>query len=291
MHEKIYDFINKHFSILFSSILVISISVLIYAIVAYYHDETLYEHADMEMKKAQKMLNTAIIPKETSINQSVSDSTNTKTDTNDVLLDVNTQYMYKRIDFTKLTDVNTEEVYGWLYVPGTNIDYVVMKGNESEPYKYLWKDPLGNKSKTGSLFVRYTEPGEIPDAHTIIYGHRLQDHSLYFGALLDYHDSTYAQNHQMAYLYTPTEVISYSLYSVNDGKETDSVYYYPFELGTSEYEWMINDNKSTETFKVSSEDTFSCFRNMLVLSTCSGKQSGQPERMYLIFAEESRLAY
>ena len=290
----INEFLEKHHKkllIIALVVTIISIIIGIVAIVLYNMDSNLYENADKQEAMAKDMANAAVIDissvMDTSKKESVKEGE--PQDIQDISLTAD--YMYKRIDFSKLEDVNKDEVAGWLYVPDTTIDYVVMKGNASEPYKYLWKDPLGNKSKTGSLFIRYEEASELPDAHTIIYGHRLQDHSLYFGALLKYHELSYARDHSVAYFYTPNEVIKYSLYSVNDGHETDPVYLYPFAVGTAEYEWMIGECNTTQTFKISNEDKFNSFRNMLVLSTCSGKKSNQPERLYLIFMEEERVSY
>lgn len=195
------------------------------------------------------------------------------------------ELLYERVDFENLENVILEEVDGWLFIPGTNVDYVVMHGNEEEPYKYLWKDPHGNKSSTGSLFIKYEADAEEKDDHRLIYGHRLKDHSLYFGALLNYRDEAYAREHAVAYYYGRNRVTRYNLYSVNEGLETDAVYLYPYTISTPDYQWLIDDINKYTTIKVS-ETEYNPARRMMVLSTCSGDMGGMPNRLYLVFEED-----
>ena len=193
----------------------------------------------------------------------------------------------KRIDFDSLGDLLANDDAGsWLYIPGTGVDYVVMTGDEEEPFKYLWKDPYGDASSTGSLFVADT--GEIDD-HLVVYGHRLRNHDLYFGALLPYQESDYAMQFNVAYLYDEERVTRYNLYAVVNGLETDIVYYYPYERHTEDYEYLIGDITEKAAFRF--RESFDTDNRMLVLSTCSGEGAGQPERLYLVFEEDVFLTY
>ena len=198
--------------------------------------------------------------------------------------------MVERVNFDRLSKfdkVVPDDVFGWIYVPGTTIDYIVMKGTSQDSYKYLWRNPDGLKSKTGSLFVRYMTDDDN-DAHTVIYGHRLKDHSLYFGALFEYKDPHYACDHNYAYLYKKDSVIKYELCSVHQGMDKDAVYFYPYELGSEEYEWMIDSIEDTMTFHLRDFDKS---KEMLVLSTCSCARTGQPYRMYLVFEKIEEKEY
>ncbi len=191
----------------------------------------------------------------------------------------------ERIDFHILADlVENEDIAGWLYVPETNIDYVVMKGTEEEPDKYLWRDPYGDKSSTGSLFVMNTDVDGAEDDHEVIYGHRLKNHDLYFGALLPYREQNYGETHAVAYFYEKDKVTRYRLFSVVEGMETDSVYYYPYVRYTEEYQYLIDSVTENASYQLS--DYFDVNDKMLVLSTCSGNGGGQPYRLYLVFEED-----
>ncbi len=194
--------------------------------------------------------------------------------------------LYERIDFDKLAGIVPQDVDGWLYIPNTSIDYVVMHGDEVEPEKYLWKDPYGNKSSTGSLFVKYESDAEQDDDHKVIYGHRLKDHSIYFGALLDFRDQNYAKDHSVAYYYTNNRVYRYNLYSVNDSLETDMVYLYPYTINAADYDWLIENVNENANFVLKEGENYDPSKRMLVLSTCSGPAGGMPDRLYLVFEED-----
>lgn len=187
-----------------------------------------------------------------------------------------------RIDFSKLEEqeINKDETYAWLYIPDSPIDYVVMKAPDKDPLKYLWKDPYGKESNTGSLFI--TDTGD--DDHTIIYGHRLKNHDIYFGPLFEFISKDYAEKHEFAYLYEQDRVTKYKLFSVNEGLETDSVYYYPYKKDTSDYSILIDEIKDSAS--VILQENFDNTKKMLVLSTCSGDSSGQPQRLYLVYQED-----
>lgn len=178
-------------------------------------------------------------------------------------------------DVTKDNKIVASDVDGWLYIPNTPISYIVMRGTSEEPNKYLWKDPYGESSRTGSLFVQ-----GIDTANKIVFGHRLKNHDIYFGPLLNFRDKEYATVHNYAYYVTEDTTEYYQLYAVCEGREDDMVYSTSYITGTSDYAALIEDIDSKaivsfEEFDVNSE--------MLVLSTCSGNRANQPDRLYLVY--------
>ncbi len=232
-----------------------------------------YADADEKMAQAEKMRNEAIrspAPEE-SINKPKKKEQMEK----DSPPEEDDPYLYNRIDFASLTGVPPEDIYGWLYIPDTKVDYVVMKGES--PAEYLWKDPYGESSKTGSLFLY---PDIEEDDHKIIYGHRLKDHSLYFGELMNYKEPGFAEEHDTAYLYKEERAERYKLCCVISGLESDMVYLYPFRKKTPEYELLVKDieQRAETTIKTLDQE-----KEMLILSTCSGKRANEPFRLYLVF--------
>lgn len=187
----------------------------------------------------------------------------------------------ERINFGKLDElIANEDVHSWLYLPDTPVDYLVMQGDEEEPLKYLWKDIYGDDSKTGSLFVRADD--DINDDHMVIYGHRLKDHSVYFGPLLEFRDTDYADAHKYAYTYDRSKATKWELVYAVEGDESDPVYMYPYEKNSDEWRYLDEDIKNRAFWtngQIGAED------NMLVLSTCSGPSVGMPQRLYLVYRD------
>ena len=81
------------------------------------------------------------------------------------------------IDWEKLKKINPD-IVGWIKVPGTRIDYPVLRGSRWN--EYLHKDYKGESSYAGSIFI---QPGaSFGDKHLILYGHNMRTRSM-FGSL------------------------------------------------------------------------------------------------------------
>lgn len=80
---------------------------------------------------------------------------------------------------------------GWLSIPDTPVDYPVMY-TPQEPEYYLRRAFDGTNAVSGSLFIgEGCTPG---GAHVIIYGHNMNDGSM-FGSLAQYAEKDYAAAH------------------------------------------------------------------------------------------------
>ncbi|MBQ9462008.1 MAG: class B sortase, partial [Clostridia bacterium] len=82
-------------------------------------------------------------------------------------------------DFSKLLEANPDTV-GWITVPNTVIDYVVVQSPEDaqnaaedkDPH-YLYKDFYNNYSKYGTVFLDYRSP--LDSKNLLLHGHHMQD--------------------------------------------------------------------------------------------------------------------
>ena len=102
------------------------------------------------------------------------------------------------IDFEALKAIGHDSA-AWLYSPGTEIDYPVMR---SDDYNYyLSRLPDGTYNANGSLFIDFNNDPEFGDSLTVIYGHNMKSRSM-FGSLTDYKSQKYFDEHRYMYLYT-----------------------------------------------------------------------------------------
>ena len=93
----------------------------------------------------------------------------------------------------------SEDAAAWLTVDGTNIDYPVMHGKTNS--EYLNKDPYGDYSLSGSIFLDSRCDGEFKDAYSLLYGHHM-DYGAMFGALDKFIDPDYFNAHRTGTLIT-----------------------------------------------------------------------------------------
>lgn len=110
------------------------------------------------------------------------------------------------IDFNALAQTNPE-VVGWIYAPGTNINYPVVQTNNNSKYLNTLFDGTANAS--GAIFLDSddTAPGMV-DQQTTIYGHHMNDGSM-FNVISDTTDQ--ATFDSMDYVYYITRDATYKL--------------------------------------------------------------------------------
>lgn len=121
----------------------------------------------------------------------------------------------KVIDWNKLKAIN-ENIVAWLYIPGTGVDYPVIKATDND--FYLNHDIYGQSSIYGSIYLdqRYYHMENINEVdNIIIYGHNMGHwNTSMFGKLMKYKEQDYYSKHKDIYLYTPTENSTYKVVDV-----------------------------------------------------------------------------
>lgn len=82
-----------------------------------------------------------------------------------------------QIDFDALKK-ESDDIVGWIYVPGTRINYVVAQGETNNTY--LRHLPNGEYSENGTIFMDMdgAAPGMV-DQQTTLYGHHMNDGAMF----------------------------------------------------------------------------------------------------------------
>ena len=83
------------------------------------------------------------------------------------------------MDFAPLQE-RSPNIKGWLFAEGTNVDYPVVQTDNNDYYlTHLYN---GEANASGALFLDYRNNGLFMDQNTVIYGHHMQNGSM-FGSL------------------------------------------------------------------------------------------------------------
>ena len=93
----------------------------------------------------------------------------------------------------------SEDAVAWLSVDNTKIDYPVMQGKNND--EYINKDPFGNFSLSGSIFLDSRNSADFSDPYSILYGHHME-YGAMFGALDDFIDKSFFDQHRTGTLIT-----------------------------------------------------------------------------------------
>ena len=91
------------------------------------------------------------------------------------------------LSFEELKKINPE-VFGWLTVKNTHIDYPLVQGENNS--KYVNTDVKGEFSLSGSIFLDCRNKNDFSNMNNIIYGHHMQK-KMMFGELDLYKEKKY----------------------------------------------------------------------------------------------------
>ena len=174
------------------------------------------------------------------------------------------------IDWKKLKEIN-QDIVGWIKVPGTKIDYPILKNKTWN--EYLHKNYKGDYSYPGSIFIQ--PENSLDDKHVVIYGHNMRIKSM-FGSLHNYEAEDFYKKHQKIFIYQPQRTIEAVIYSTYDCQDKTDVYKIKFSNEKEWKKWISISKKNNSYYpikrKVKEED------KVITLSTCSGKDKGQNSR-------------
>jgi len=99
--------------------------------------------------------------------------------------------------FDQLHALNPE-VFAWLTVYGTHIDYPVEQGPDN--LKYVNTDALGNYSLSGAIFLDSKNSMDFSDFNSILYGHHMEKMTM-FGEIGEFSDKPYFDARKYGMLY------------------------------------------------------------------------------------------
>ena len=141
-----------------------------------------------------------------------------------------------------------KDLYAWLSIPGTDVDYPVMYTAGSD--EYLRMDIDKKTSSQGCVVVDKYNKISPRDTNLILHGNRMQDGSM-FAKLHEYKDEQYYKTHKTIQLATATEVQEYEIFAVFLSRvyqKTDTVFkYYQFTSAPTKQDF---DNYVTNVQKL-----------------------------------------
>ena len=191
------------------------------------------------------------------------------------------------IDFVALSNMSNGEVFGWLNVPGTVIDYPVMQEQTVGEYQYLWTGIDGRWNGCGSLFVP-AKVGNVKDAHTLIFGHQMATKTMFGSLRANFYSYDAAMNNPTAYLYKKDHAERYDIALAATVDMHDDVYQTPYTRNSKDYADMIAHLRDIANYTTNVRLDES--RELLVLSTCRAEVSDSA-RFIAVFVKTTEWHY
>ncbi len=106
----------------------------------------------------------------------------------------------REIDWKGLQERNSD-VVGWIYVPGTVIDYPVLWKQADNDY-YNRRDIDRNKGSYRGVYMDGDDALDMSSLHILLYGHHMKDQTM-FTPVCDFKEEAFFREHDRLYYYTP----------------------------------------------------------------------------------------
>lgn len=116
----------------------------------------------------------------------------------------------ERHDFTKLRLENSD-IYAWLKVPGTKVDYPVLQAEEDN--YYLTHNLDHSEGRPGCVYSNSCNTRDFSDAVTILYGHNMKNGTMFAG-LHRFDDEEFFREHDVFTVETEDRIFRYQIFAV-----------------------------------------------------------------------------
>ncbi len=174
-----------------------------------------------------------------------------------------------RASLSSLRDVN-KEVFGWIYVPDTKINYPILKGKDND--YYLDHAYNGEPVPIGSIFADFICADKLEDNYNLVlYGHNVTTGQMFHDMTNFLKKEVFDNN--LIYIYTMEGIYVYKCVAIYP--TTTDNYYYKADF-SDEGLFLNYANNQIKYSKHNANETFKAGDKMLTLSTCTnGAQNGR----------------
>jgi sortase B len=117
----------------------------------------------------------------------------------------------KNLNWDELWAVN-DEIYAWIYIPGTEVDYPVLQSQKNGEDYYLDHNLDGSSGYPGCIYTQALNSMDFTDFVTVLYGHDMKDGTM-FKSLHNYMDEEFFGTNRYIYIYTPEDVFVYEIFA------------------------------------------------------------------------------
>lgn len=181
----------------------------------------------------------------------------------------------RKIDFASMqADVN-EDIYAWVYVPGTKVDYPILQRSGNNDF-YLDHDLNGKKASCGSIYTENYNEKDFNDNHTVVYGHNMKNGSM-FKSLRNYDDKDFFEENKYIYIYTEADTRVYEIFGAYEYTDEHLLLNYKTDNagGFQKYLDMVKKQPDASGH-FNRELTVNSSDKIITLSTCiSGKDGSR----------------
>ncbi len=139
------------------------------------------------------------------------------------------------IDFEALKAQN-EEIFGWLYVPGADIDCPILQSQESDDYYRTHNDKKENDNK-GAAFIEMPTMPDLCDFNTVIHGGSCKEGGIFEG-LVNYLNPEVFETNEEFFIYLPDNQLTYEVWAAFTRDNTSLIRDFSFAEAKGDREFI-----------------------------------------------------
>ena len=175
------------------------------------------------------------------------------------------------VDFETLQSYNPD-IYAWIRVSGTDIDYAVVQSPDDDTY-YMNHNSDLKLSSSGALFTEHEYNNtEFSDQVTVIYGHQMVNGSMFGNLQLAFSNEGFFNTNPVIDIYMPDKCLKFQVFAAVPYSNEHILYYNDFSKQKNYNKFLknikdINDNDARINEDLFPEDK----EQLIILSTCLSK--------------------
>lgn len=185
---------------------------------------------------------------------------------------------WSNLSFDELMKKN-KDIYAWLYVPNTNVDYPVCQSSDGNDDFYLDHNIYKEYQFSGTIYSQTLNKRDFNDPVTVLYGHNMLNGSM-FASLHNFEDEDFFKKNNTIFVYTKDKLLTYLIYSA-----------YTYDDRHILYSFNMKNEKELKSYQDSTLDPHTYGGNVrkgitldkdskiLTLSTCT---NGGGDTRYLV---------
>lgn len=178
------------------------------------------------------------------------------------------------IDFKALKEQN-EDIYAWITVEGTAVDYPVLQSSEDDGF-YLHRGIDKEELFAGAIYSEKKNRKDFSNFHTVLYGHNMKDGSM-FASLHNFRDEEFFRKHREILVYTPEHIYHYEIFAAYtfDDRHLLNSYDLKTKAGRNAYLEDLYNVRSMDAHFLEGRKKVTRRDKLLTLSTCIGQENSR----------------
>lgn len=245
--------------------------------------EALYDElkvdAEIEQEDSEEVTETTVADTIAGNGELPSDEKGTESKENTEAVSNGSVYEGCPVDFAGMWKVN-KDVYAWITVPGTVIDYPILQHATDNTY-YLNYNIDGSYGYPGCIYTENLNSKSFQDNNTVIYGHNMKNGTMFAG-LHKFEDASFFEKNNSVIIYTPEKQLNYTIFAAYVYDDRHLLYSFNF-ADEAVYTNYINDilNMRSMNANIRKDVSVTGKSKIITLVTC---MANQPEKRLLVQA-------